>query len=106
MNIDQSIHVGGDISGSNLHSPGATVSHGETIGALLTAILKAAEEDSKVSKAEAISIAQQVAELRTELAKSSPNISMVERILGNLDSIASITSLVDQVRPFLKTLFS
>lgn len=105
VNIDQSIHVGGDVTGSNLHSSGATVSEVETIGPLLAAILKAAEEDSQVSKAEAISISQQVAELRAELAKSFPNTTMVERNLGNLGSIASITSLVDQVRPFLKALF-
>lgn len=105
VNIDQSIHVGGNVTGSNLHSPGASASQGESIGSLLTAILKIAEEDSSVSKAEAISISQQVAELRAEIAKPSPSPTTVERILGNLGSIASITSLVDQVRPFLKALF-
>ncbi|MDO8775789.1 MAG: hypothetical protein Q7K57_45225 [Burkholderiaceae bacterium] len=105
MNIDQSIHVGGNVTGSNIHSPGANVTQGEPIGPLLATILKVAEEDSRVSKAEAISISQQVTELRTELAKPAPNPTMVERILGNLGSIASITGLVDQVRPFLKALF-
>lgn len=105
VNIDQSIHVGGNVTGSNLHSASATVSQTESVGSLLAAILKTAEEDSRVSKAEAISISQQVAELRTELAKAAPNTTMVERILGNLGSIASITSFVDQIRPFLKTLF-
>lgn len=43
-------------------------------------------------------------ELQSELEKSSTNITLVERVLGNLGGIASIAILVEQVKPFLNAL--
>lgn len=108
INIDKSIHITGNVTNSNIaaHSPTAILNLTQEgqLDILYKAILDAAEKHSGISKSEAIAISTQISELRAELGKLSPNVTLIERILSNLGSTASIASLVDQIKPFLKGL--
>lgn len=107
--VDQSTHIKAPITNSAFaaHSPQATqtVSTNPDLSSLLNRILIQAEADEKITKTELIIVQKEVTALKEELNQARPQQTVVERILGNLGSIASLTSLVNQIAPFLPALF-
>jgi len=107
--VDQSTHVRAPIVNSAFaaHSPHTTqtVTVNPDLGAVLQEIVCTAESDEHVTKSDYAMIVREIGELKAELAQSKPRRHTIERILGNLGSVASITSFVDRILPFLPALF-
>ncbi|MHC4425549.1 MAG: hypothetical protein ACYSYV_05560 [Planctomycetota bacterium] len=109
LSVDQSTHINAPITNTAFaaHSEHVdqTVSIDSALAEILTQLLDSAERNPAVSKSEYLGIVREVKALKQELAKPKPARSVVERILGSLGSIASITSFVDRIAPFLPALF-
>lgn len=105
---DQSTHIEAPVINSNLaaHSPNAkqTLNVSHDLEAGLEKILEKARTDDTISKTDCLQIIAWVAELREELSKAKPKQSVLERLLSNLGSFASLASLVNTIHPFLPTL--
>jgi hypothetical protein len=106
--VDQSQKINAPVTNSNLaaHSPNASqfVTVNSELENILGEILAKAETDETVTKQQYIQVKTEIEELKAELQKPKPQKSVIERILGNLGSIASLTSLANKIAPFLPVL--
>ncbi len=70
----------------------------------LQLILEQIRTDTTLTVAKAQEAQKAVEELKAGLQGTSPTPGMLERAMSSLGDIASVATLVDQVRPFLKGL--
>jgi hypothetical protein len=96
---DQSTHIHGSIRNSavSVHSPHTTqtVTVNPQLDSLYAAILEKARTDDEVTKKQYLQVVDDIDVLKKELSQATPRKSVVERILTNLGSIASLTSLAN-----------
>ena len=108
-NRDQSTKICAPVTNSmlTLHSENTMQTMNGDFGleGILARILEIAREDDNISKKEYIMVSKLIEELKTELSKSNPQLTVIERIMGNMGSIASIASWVNLINPYLPALF-
>lgn len=107
--VDQSTRIDGSVINGAFaaHSPHAsqTVTVNPNLDEILDKIIRVAESDNQVTKTQYSIILKEIEWLKSELTKPKPRRRIIERILANLGSVASITNFVDQIAPFLPALF-
>lgn len=108
MTIDKSLKINAPVTG-NIAIDSSNVSQSVVINPGLESVFKqildTAENDEMISKKQYLHISNQLMELRKEIQSHRPKKSVIESILTNLGSTASIASLADKITPFLPTLY-
>ena len=59
-------------------------------------------DETGASKADVGRVLTAVAEMKMELGSAKPRVAVLERSLAVIGNVASVVSLVDQIRPFLR----
>jgi len=108
MTKDQSTHITAPVTNSAIavHSPDAKqdVTVNPQLDAMIAAIVDKARSDGQVTKEQYAQVVSDIDDLKKELALPKPRRSVVERLIGNLGGVASLTSLANQMVPFLPAL--
>lgn len=104
-NSDRSVNINAPVTNSNLAAHSEDVSQSiagdPKVYEVLNQMMLHAESSYEITKKQYAEISGYVKELKEELAKPKQDIGIIERIIGNLGSIASISGFVDRIIPFL-----
>lgn len=107
VNIDQSTVIQGNVSNSNITAHSLRVTQkvlSNDIQNILSQIIDALNRDLSLSNSDREDLLQDVESLRGQLSKNKKDRTLIERILNNLSSIASIGSFVTNLYPHIKPL--
>lgn len=109
MAIDNRTNITGQVSNSiiNVQSPNATqsISVGTDWAVFIDKMVDKAKNDTTVSKEQYLALEKAFNDLRNELKQPKPKRNIVEGIFTNLGSVASISSLINEIAPFLPKLY-
>jgi hypothetical protein len=82
-----------------------TDSHKGFVHQQLAQLLAQIQADNHASKIDIQNALHAIAQIKQELAETSPKTETIERSLSVIENVVSVTALVDQIRLFLKDLF-
>ncbi len=105
---DRSVNINAPVTNSNLAAHSDNINQRIAVDSevyeILNQMILHAESSNDITKRQYAEISGYVQQLKEELAKPNRDVGIIERIIGNLGSIASISGFVDRIIPFLPAL--